>query len=52
MSRRQVDKTQLKELYRKNGIEYYNVPIKDKSYKEFYLKSPEAVEKLYNLLKN
>ncbi|KAL4475558.1 hypothetical protein ABPG72_009247 [Tetrahymena utriculariae] len=52
MQRRSVDKNQLKEQFKKNGIEYYNIPIKDKSFQDFYHKGLKAVEKLNNLLKN
>ncbi|KAL4430504.1 hypothetical protein ABPG74_005429 [Tetrahymena malaccensis] len=52
MQRRSVDKNYLKEQYKKNGIEYYNIPIKDKSFQDFYHKGLRAVEKLNTLLKN
>lgn len=42
----------MKNLYRKYGLEYYNIPIKDKSLKDFYLKGNRAVDKLYHLIKN
>ncbi|EAS05131.1 starch-binding domain protein (macronuclear) [Tetrahymena thermophila SB210] len=52
MQRRSVDIKLLKEQYKKSGIEYYNIPIKDKSFQDFYHKGLSAVEKLNTLLKN